>query len=114
MAKWYTYHGNHLKTIIGNIKMEYEVYEEIQTQKKTPKQPSADKQEWEQPVMEEKHIKDIRKIYIKNYGNLSLEIQGTNEIGVSAYSEKRKEELFIPWESIIMISKIHGEGDGNN
>ena len=53
--------------------------------------------------------KDIRKIYIKNYGNLALEMVGTNEIGVSAYSEKRKEELFIPWTSIIMISKIEGE-----
>ena len=53
--------------------------------------------------------KDIRKIYIKNYGNLTLEIQGTNDIGVSAYSEKRLEELFIPWTSIIMISKVEDE-----
>ena len=54
-------------------------------------------------------VTNIQKIYIKNYGNLSLDIQGTNDIGVSAYSEKRKENLFIPWTSIIMISKIDGE-----
>ena len=54
-------------------------------------------------------ITNIQKIYIKNYGNLSLDIQGTNDIGVSAYSEKRSESLFIPWTSIIMISKIDGE-----
>ena len=52
---------------------------------------------------------DIQKIYIKNYGNLSLEIIGTNDIGVSAFSEKRKEHLFIPWNSIIMISKVDDE-----
>ncbi len=54
-------------------------------------------------------VPNIQKIYIKNYGNLSLDIQGTNEIGVSAYSEKRKENLFIPWTSIIMISKVEDE-----
>jgi hypothetical protein len=55
---------------------------------------------------EKQHVQNIQKIYIKNYGNLSLDIKGTNEIGVAAYSEKRKEELFIPWSSIIMISKV--------
>jgi hypothetical protein len=65
--------------------------------------------EQEEVTQPETTEKDIRKIYIKNYGNLSLEIQGTNDIGVSAYSEKRKEELFIPWTSIIMISKIEEE-----
>ena len=53
--------------------------------------------------------KDIRKIYIKNYGNLTLELIGSNEIGVEAWSEKRNEELFIPWTSIIFISKIKEE-----
>ncbi len=61
---------------------------------------------------EETKVPDIQKIYIKNYGNLALEIKGTNEIGVAAYSEKRKEDLFIPWTSIIMISKIEEEATG--
>ena len=52
---------------------------------------------------------DIQKVYIKNYGNLMLEIIGTNDIGLSARSEKRKEDLFIPWTSIIMCSKVEGE-----
>jgi hypothetical protein len=61
----------------------------------------------EQPETNEPtQITNIQKIYIKNYGNLALDIQGTNDIGVQAYSEKRKEELFIPWTSIIMISKV--------
>ena len=60
-------------------------------------------------VKTETNEKDIQKIYIKNYGNLLLELVGTNEIGVSAYSEKREEHLFIPWTSIIMISKIEGQ-----
>ena len=63
----------------------------------------------EEATQPETNTPDIRKIYIKNYGNLALEMVGTNDIGVSAYSEKRKEELFIPWTSIIMISKIEGE-----
>lgn len=58
---------------------------------------------------EAKEVKDIQKVYIKNYGNLALEIKGTNDIGLSAYSEKRNEELFIPWASIIMISKVIDE-----
>ena len=62
-------------------------------------------------VKQEETKPDIQKIYIKNYGNLALELRGTNEIGVSAWSEKRKEELFIPWTSIIMISKVEGEAE---
>ena len=58
---------------------------------------------------EEKAVKDIQKVYIKNYGNLALEIVGTNEIGLSAHSKKRNEDLFIPWSSIIMISKVIDE-----
>ena len=50
--------------------------------------------------------KNIQKIYIKNYGNLVLEIIGSNEIGLSARSEKRKETMFIPWGSIIFCSKL--------
>ena len=48
--------------------------------------------------------KNMKKVYIKNYGNLTLEIKGTNDIGMEAYSEKRDEVLFIPWTSIIMVS----------
>ena len=48
---------------------------------------------------------EIQKVFIANYGNLTLEIHGTNEIGVIAYSGKRKEDLFIPWTSIIFMSK---------
>ena len=53
--------------------------------------------------------KDIQKIYIKNYGNLVLEILGTNDVGVAAFSAKRNETLFIPWNSVIMISKVDNE-----
>ncbi len=53
--------------------------------------------------------KDIQKVYIKNYGNLVLEIVGSNDIGMLCRSEKRKENLFIPWTSIIMCSKIDDE-----
>jgi len=62
----------------------------------------------EEAVAEER-VPDIQKVYIKNYGNLSLDILGTNDIGIVAYSEKRKENLFIPWVSIIMISKVEDE-----
>jgi len=48
---------------------------------------------------------DIRKVYIKNYGNLMLDIVSTNEIGISAISTRSEETLFIPWTSIIMVSK---------
>ena len=57
----------------------------------------------------QEQAKDIQKVYIKNYGNLTLEIKGSNDIGMAAYSEKRNEELFIPWTSIIMVSKVLGE-----
>ncbi len=50
--------------------------------------------------------KDIQKIYIKNFGNLVLEILGSNEIGIQARSTKKKETLFIPWTSIIFCSKL--------
>jgi len=63
-------------------------------------------------IKQEETKPDIQKIYIKNYGNLALELKGTNDIGVVAYSEKRNEELFIPWTSIIMISKIEEEATG--
>lgn len=55
--------------------------------------------------------KDIQKVFIRNYGNLTIEIVGTNEIGLKGYSERRKENLFIPWSSIIMCSKIEGMED---
>ena len=58
----------------------------------------------EEEVQEEKKL-DLRKVYIKNYGNLILNIIGTNDIGLSAQSQKRNEELFIPWTSIIMVTK---------
>lgn len=50
--------------------------------------------------------KDIQKVYIKDYGNLVLEIVGSNDIGLMAHSAKRSEDMFIPWTSIIFISKI--------
>lgn len=49
---------------------------------------------------------DIQKIYVKDFGNLVLEVKGSNEIGLLARSEKRKEDLFIPWTSIMMCSKL--------
>ena len=64
----------------------------------------------EEPQAEER-VPDLQKIYIKNYGNLLLDIIGTNEIGISARSAKRKENLFIPWTSIIMVTKIDGQED---
>ena len=57
----------------------------------------------EHETVEEKTV-DIQKVYIKNYGNLTLEVRGTNDIGMQAYSAKRDEILFIPWTSIIMVS----------
>lgn len=54
-------------------------------------------------------VPDIQKVYIKDYGNLTLEIKGSNETGVIAYSHKREEQLFIPWTSIIFLSKVEGE-----
>jgi len=71
-------------------------------EEETLEEKSARQPETNEPTQ----ITNIQKIYIKNYGNLSLDIRGTNEIGVQAYSEKRREELFIPWSSIIMISKV--------
>ena len=59
----------------------------------------------------DKRESDLRKIYIRSYGNLLLDVTGTNEIGLSARSEKHKEDLFIPWTSIIMVSKIDGQED---
>ena len=56
--------------------------------------------------MEIEEAKEFKKVYIKNYGNLTLEMRGSNDIGLMAYSEKRKEEMFIPWTSIIFVSKI--------
>ncbi len=57
---------------------------------------------------------DIQKVYIKDYGNLVLEIKGSSEIGLLAYSKKRNETLFIPWCSIIMVSKLEKETEDNN
>ncbi len=65
-----------------------EVYEEVQEE------------------MSEKKEPDIQKVYIKNYGNLLLEIIGQNDIGLSTKSTRNDERLFIPWTSIIMVSKM--------
>jgi len=54
---------------------------------------------------EDKEI-EIQKVYIKNFGNLVLEILGSSDIGLHARSTKRKETLFIPWTSIIFCSKL--------
>lgn len=67
------------------------------------------KEETEEHPETEEVVPDIQKVYIKDYGNLTLEIRGSNEIGMMAYSEKRKEHLFIPWTSIIFVSKVEGE-----
>ena len=59
----------------------------------------------------EERVKDIQKVYIKNYGNLLLEILGTNEIGIMAHSTRNEEELFIPWTSVIFVSKTKDEDE---
>lgn len=56
--------------------------------------------------MTKEPTKNVQKIYIKDYGNLVLEIKKMNEIGIAAFSEKRNEDMFIPWTSIIFISRI--------
>jgi len=53
--------------------------------------------------------KDIRKVFIRDYGNLTLEIIKITDIMITAWSEKRKETLYIPLTSIIMMSKIRDE-----
>jgi len=63
----------------------------------------------EAPIAE--RTKDIRKVYIKNYGNLMLDILNTSPIGINAYSTKQNEVLFIPWTSIIMISLVQESKD---
>ena len=63
----------------------------------------------EAPVAERKP--DIRKVYIKNYGNLMLDILNTSAIGINAYSTKQNEDLFIPWTSIIFISLVQESKD---
>ena len=59
----------------------------------------------------EEEVKDIQKVYIKNYGNLLLEILGTNEIGIMAHSTRSEEELFIPWTSVIFVSKTKDKSE---
>ena len=86
-----------------------QIYYDIDEKTKKEELKMEQEEEIEVETNEEEIQPDIQKIYIKNYGNLSLEMLGTNEIGVSAYSEKRKETLFIPWNSIIMISKVEDE-----
>ena len=49
---------------------------------------------------------EIKKVFIRDYGNIVLEIIGSNEIGVQAYSDKRDEEMFIPWTSIMFLSSL--------
>ncbi len=61
--------------------------------------------EEEVEVEEATQENEIRKVYIRNYGNLTLELLGTNDIGLTAYSSREDEELFIPWTSIIFIGK---------
>jgi len=56
--------------------------------------------------------KIVRKVFIRDYGNLTLEILENTELGITAYSKKRDEVLFIPWTSIIMTSNKHAENQG--